>query len=227
MLKSFKITEKEADAPRLIMLGNSNVGKSTILRYLLHDKSLAIGAVGKMPGVTVSLNLYKDPHLPYQLVDLPGFGAMLKTTRDLRDKIHDSILKYVEGDKKNIFLSIVIMNAQRVKDELDKWYYNTEDTIPLSYEFVTWLNELHIPSIVVINKIDKLRNYEMKDILETVKKVFSELNVELKDLNAEEGLLDIRLVSARLETGMKELKKVINDYFEKKFGPIDPNVLDK
>lgn len=213
MLKSFKIDEEE-DFPRLILLGNSNVGKSSILKYLLNNKSLAIGAIGKQPGVTVSLNLYKDPSLPYQLVDLPGFGAMVKTSKSLKEKIHNSIIQYVEKDAKNIFLALVIMNAQRIKDELDKWYYNNEKTIPLSYEFVTWLNELHIPSIVVINKIDKMKKWEITEINEKVKKVFSELNVDLKDLNAQEGLLSIFLVSARVGTNMKELKTTINTFFE-------------
>lgn len=213
MLKSFKIDEEE-DFPRLVLLGNSNVGKSSILKYLLNNKSLAIGAIGKQPGVTVSLNLYKDPTLPYQIVDLPGFGAMVKTSKSLKERIHNSIIQYVEKDVKNIFLALVIMNAQRVKDELDKWYFNNEKTIPLSYEFVTWLNELHIPSIVVINKIDKMKKREISEIYEIVKKTFSELNVDIKDLDSQEGLLSIFLVSARTGINMKELKETVNKCFK-------------
>ena len=91
----------EGNFPRLVLLGNSNVGKSSITRYLLNKKKLTIGKIGKRAGSTVTLKLYSDPSNPYQIVDLPGFGAMTRTSKDAKNKIHNRIIRYVEKDKKN------------------------------------------------------------------------------------------------------------------------------
>ncbi len=136
MFKNFRLKE---DYPRLVLVGNSNVGKSTITKFFLHNKKLATGTVGKKAGSTVSLKLYKDPGVPFEIVDLPGFGAMTRTSKDLKDKIHSEIIDYVERDKKNIFLILVIINAVRILDELEKWYYRDNTTIPLTFEFLSWI----------------------------------------------------------------------------------------
>ncbi|MCP4762376.1 MAG: hypothetical protein GY870_11395 [archaeon] len=227
MLKSFNLKE---NAPRLVILGNSNVGKSSITRFLINRKNQTIGKIGKHAGSTVSLNLYSDPNIPYQIVDLPGYGAMTRTGKDMRERIQKKIIQYVEKDSKNIFLALVIFNCIRVHDELDKWYYKNKETIPLSYEFVTWLNELKLPSIVVLNKMDRVKKRELTEIENEVKKIFSELNVEIIGSNREEGeeveskgLLMILPTSAKIGTNMKELKELVNLYFNKKFPKFNLN----
>lgn len=220
MLKKFKV--KDA-APRLVVLGNSNVGKSSITRFLLRNKNLAIGKIGKKAGSTITLNLYKDPKIPYQIVDLPGFGAMTTVSKEKKEKVHDAIIKYVERDKENIFLAIVILNCIRINDELDKWYYGNVKTIPLSYEFVTWLNELELPSIIVLNKIDKLKKRELKEVNERVRRILSDLGVKIVGINESRGLLDIIQVSAKVGTNMKEFRLIVENFFRRKFPDYDPN----
>lgn len=223
MLRKFKV--KEA-APRLVILGNSNVGKSSITRFLLKNKSLAIGKIGKKAGSTITLNLYKDPKIPFQIADLPGFGAMTTVSKDKKEKVHDAIIKYVEQDKENIFLAIVIFNCVRINDELDKWYYGNVRTIPLSYEFITWLNELELPSIVVLNKIDKLKKRELTEIDGKIRQVFSDLGVKIVGLSENSGLLDIMQVSVKDGTNMKDLRSIVENIFERKFPNYNPDDIE-
>lgn len=217
VLKSFNI---KGDAPRLVMLGNSNVGKSTFTRYFLKNKKLTTGQIGKHAGSTVSLKIYKDKGVPYQIIDLPGFGAMTKTGRTLKEKIHDNIVKYVEKDKKNIFLALVILNSTRILDELDKWYYKNKNTIPLSYEFVTWLNELKIPTLLIINKIDKVKKRELTLILEKISEVLLDFGVTIQEDTGNSLIngIKIQTTSAKNDINMAEVKKIIQNNFETKFG---------
>lgn len=217
MSRNFKIISKFQDFPRLVVLGNSNVGKSSITRYLLNKKKLTIGKIGKHAGSTVTLKLYSDPSNPYQIVDLPGFGAMTKTSKEARNIIHTKIIKYVEKDKKNIFLALVILNCVRIFDELDKWYYSNTETIPLSYEFVMWLNELNVPSILVLNKIDRIKKRDLEKIISKINEVLSELEIQVT--NSDKGLISIIPVSAKKNLNMRELRDKINSYFSK----IHPN----
>jgi GTP-binding protein EngB required for normal cell division len=213
MLKNFKIVKKFLNVPRLVLLGNSNVGKSSITRYLLNKKKLTIGKIGKHAGSTVTLKLYSDPSNPYQIVDLPGFGAMTRTSKDAKNKIHSKIIQYVEKDKKNIFLALIILNCVRIFDELDKWYYSNAETIPLSYEFVMWLNELKIPSILVLNKIDRIKKRDLEKIVSKINEILSELEIEVT--GSDKGLISIMPVSAKKNLNMRELKDTVNTYFSK------------
>lgn len=211
-LYSFKV---EDNFPRLIMLGNSNVGKSTIVKFLLSNKKLATGAIGKHAGSTVGLKIYDDHNLPYQIIDMPGFGAMTRTSKQDKEKIYDKIIEYVEGDKENIFLALVVINAIRVEDEMQKWYYENKQTIPLSFEFITWLNDIGIPAIVVLNKIDRLKRFELKNVEKEISRGFNDLGIKVVGLDSEHGLLDIMEVSAKKGKNMKLLRENINKIFEK------------
>ncbi len=209
MFKSFRI---KGDFPRLVLVGNSNVGKSTITKFFLHNKKLATGTIGKKAGSTVSLKLYKDPGVPFQIVDLPGFGAMTRTSRDLKDKIHTEIINFVERDRKNIFLILVIINGIRVLDELEKWYYQDKTTIPLSFEFLSWIGEINLPCALVINKIDRLKNREITQIIHEIEKVLEDFHIEMNE-QSNKGLVKIFTVSAKNGVKMQDLKHFVEDRF--------------
>ena len=211
MLKSFRLKK---DFPRLVLVGNSNVGKSTITKFFLRNKKLATGAIGKRAGSTVSLKLYNDPAIPFEIVDLPGFGAMTRTSRDLKDKIHTEIIEFVERDRENIFLILVIINGIRVLDELEKWYYQDNTTIPLTFEFLSWIGEeVELPCALIINKIDRLKKREITQIVQEVKKVLEEFHIEIDD-SSHKGLLKMFAVSAKNGVNMQELKHFVETRFK-------------
>jgi len=210
MLKSFRIKDNH---PRLVLIGNSNVGKSTIAKYFLHNKKLATGAIGKQAGSTVALKLYRDPALPFDIVDLPGFGAMTRTSKDRKDKIHTEIVQYVERDKSNIFLIMVIISGLRVLDELEKWYYQDETTIPLTFEFISWIGgQLGLPCVMVVNKIDRLKHKEIEQITHELNKILEDFQCDM-NTQTPNGLMKIFTVSAKNGVNMQELKRFVEDRF--------------
>ena len=62
------------EKPSLLVIGNSNVGKSSITKLLLKDASKYKGKIGKNPGSTLLIRPISQKNMPYQIIDLPGFG---------------------------------------------------------------------------------------------------------------------------------------------------------
>ena len=60
--------------PTLLIIGNSNVGKSSITRLLLPNPRKFKGKIGKSPGSTLLVKPITQPNLKYKIIDLPGFG---------------------------------------------------------------------------------------------------------------------------------------------------------
>ena len=70
-LKSvFDLKTKPTDLPEVLLLGRSNVGKSSFINNFFQSK---IAKVSQKPGKTISLNYFKYKDLFY-LVDTPGYG---------------------------------------------------------------------------------------------------------------------------------------------------------
>ena len=61
----------ETDKKQIVLVGKSNVGKSSFINTLANRKQLA--KVGSNPGKTKSINYY-DVNNEFYLVDLPGYG---------------------------------------------------------------------------------------------------------------------------------------------------------
>ncbi len=74
------ISEEELK-PVLIIIGNSNVGKTSLTRYLVSNPKKFKGKAGKIPGTTLLLKKIQDPLMPFDILDLPGFGFMKRTSR--------------------------------------------------------------------------------------------------------------------------------------------------
>jgi len=60
--------------PSLLIIGNSNAGKSSITKLLLPNPKVFKGRIGKSPGSTLLIKPITQNNLPYKIVDLPGFG---------------------------------------------------------------------------------------------------------------------------------------------------------
>ena len=70
-LKSvFDLKTKPTDLPEVLLLGRSNVGKSSFINNFFQSK---IAKVSQKPGKTIALNYFKYKDLFY-LVDTPGYG---------------------------------------------------------------------------------------------------------------------------------------------------------
>ena len=125
--------------PHLAIAGRSNVGKSTLINYLLNRRSLARTS-GK-PGHTRLLNFFLVNNAFY-LVDLPGYGYAAvdrKTKGQWGPMVHD----YLEGHE-DIKALLLLMDLRRKPEK-------EEDRL------MSWLNEYGLPFFPVLTKIDKLK----------------------------------------------------------------------
>ncbi|MFX1258878.1 MAG: GTPase [Promethearchaeota archaeon] len=151
--------------PSLLIIGNSNVGKSSITRLLLPNPKKFKGKTGKTPGSTLLIKPISQPKLPYQIVDLPGFGYMKHSSRRREEHLKKQIITHIENHYKDYFLGLVVINILRIEDEINKYFIQNKETIPLSFELINFLKEYNISILIVLNKIDKLSNIDKKRII--------------------------------------------------------------
>ena len=135
------------DRPQVVMVGRSNVGKSTLINHLVGQKGLA--HVSATPGRTQLINLY-DVERRFYLVDLPGYGyAKASKTRraDFRALI-DAYLASVP----QMQLVLLIIDARVSLTELDE-------------EMLEMLTHAHKSLVLIVNKIDKLSRAETEKLM--------------------------------------------------------------
>ena len=124
------------DKPSLLIMGNSNVGKSSITRLLLPNPKKFKGRAGKQPGSTLLIKPIEFPHLPYKIVDLPGFGYMKNSSRRREEHIKNQIVIHIEKHHTEYFFGLVILNFLRIEDELTKYFLESDTAIPLTFELI-------------------------------------------------------------------------------------------
>jgi len=210
------ITEKMKAKPALLIIGNSNVGKSSITRLLLPNPRKFKGKVGKSPGSTLLVKPITQPNLPYKIIDLPGFGYTSHSSRRRAEHIKKQIVRHIEKHYSDYFFSLVVINILRIEDELNKYFLLDKKTIPLSFELIQFLNEFKIPLLIVINKIDKYSTLDKNRIIQLFinsAKAYGlnlvQLNINKDETHSELPYLEF---SALNKTNLKELKKEIQKY---------------
>jgi GTP-binding protein EngB required for normal cell division len=167
----------------LLIIGNSNVGKTSITKLLLPNPRKFKGKSGKHPGSTLLIRTISQDDMPYQIVDLPGFGFMTKSSHRREEHIKNQVVLHVEKNYQNYFLSLIVINVLRIEDELNKYFIQNKKTIPLSFELINFINELGIPSLVIFNKVDKVSNYDMKESITLFLKHAKEYGLNLIHLD--------------------------------------------
>ncbi|MFX0070673.1 MAG: GTPase [Candidatus Hermodarchaeota archaeon] len=208
------------EKPSLLIIGNSNVGKSSITKLLLPNPKQFKGKTGKTPGSTLMIHSLSQPKLPYQIVDLPGFGYMKKSSRRREEHIKKQIIIHIEKKHQNYFLGLVVINILRIKDEIDKYLIQNKKTIPLSYELINFLREFNIFLLVVLNKIDKLSNFDKKKNIELFISSAREfdLNIVHIDEFSYKNELEVPYLelSALKKINIKKLKEIIQKKFRER-----------
>ena len=131
------------ELPEFLLVGRSNVGKSSFINTVLEKKNLA--RVSATPGKTQTLNFYLANNSFY-LVDVPGYGYA-SVNKEQQRKFGLMIEEYLEkrAELKRVFMIIDF----RLKP--------TENDV-LMYQFLKYYN---IPVCVIATKMDKLKNSEL------------------------------------------------------------------
>lgn len=128
----------EDNLPEFLLVGRSNVGKSSFINTLIERKNFA--RTSSKPGKTQTLNFYLVNDSFY-LVDVPGYGYA-SVSKDTQKKFGMMIEEYLinRGNLKSVFLLI------------DYRHKPTEDDI-LMFEFLKYYN---LDITIIATKYDKV-----------------------------------------------------------------------
>lgn len=135
--------EKPQDLkPEVLIVGKSNVGKSSLINALCNKKRLAF--TSSKPGHTRLLNYY-DVDNKFYLVDAPGYGYA-KGGLDL-DKLFASMMESYFDNNNELKLVLILLDARRDISQDDQ-------------EIIDFVKESAYPYFIVITKIDKVNQKE-------------------------------------------------------------------
>lgn len=128
----------ESDLPEVVVVGRSNVGKSSFINAFTGKKKLAY--VGNTPGKTRLLNFFAIDG-EWMLVDVPGYGyaKMSKSQLMQLGKMMDDYFQNRE-------------NIKAVVQLVDARHDPTADDI----DMIDFFKEMDIPVIIAATKIDKV-----------------------------------------------------------------------
>lgn len=146
--------------PQIVLVGKSNVGKSSFINTMLNRKKLA--RTSSEPGKTRQINFYNVDEKFY-FVDLPGYGYS-KMSKEEQIKVGNFIEEYLDKCNK-ISLVVFLIDIRHSPTANDKLMYN-------------YIIHTNSPCLVIANKADKIAITKVDD---AVKKLQEELN-PLKDL---------------------------------------------
>ncbi|SFR50624.1 GTP-binding protein EngB [Halogeometricum limi] len=153
--------EDRPNCQEVVLVGRSNVGKSTLMRELTgHSKF----TTGKKPGVTRKPNHFDWSSEKFMFTDLPGFGFMSGVGEDRREEIKTDIVRYIEENADDILAGVLVVDGKSVVDIIDR--HSGPDEIPHDVEMFHFLRELGIPVVVAVNKMDKVddRDERLNDL---------------------------------------------------------------
>ncbi len=168
--------------PEVLIVGKSNVGKSSLINTLCQRKSLAY--TSSKPGHTRLLNYYNIDN-KFFLVDAPGYGYA-KGGIDL-DRLFGTMMDEYFTDNQYLKLVLLLIDSRREFGEND-------------LEILNYLQESGITYFIVITKTDKINQ-----------KGRSELNKRLEALGVKENVYHTSSLTPRslekLKSGIEQFIK--------------------
>jgi len=142
--------------PEIVLVGKSNVGKSSFINTMINRKKLA--RTSSEPGKTRHINFYNMDDIFY-FVDLPGYGYS-KMSKQEQEKVGKFIEEYL-FNRKQISLIVFVLDIRHTPTANDK----------LMYSYI--LNS-KLPFIIVANKADKIATTKVDS---AVNEITSALNL--------------------------------------------------
>ncbi len=142
---------------QIAFYGRSNVGKSSSINALLRTKKLVKSSA--KPGKTKELNIF-EINQKFFIIDLPGYGYA-KISEKEREKLRKLIRWYLFDAEVIRRVNILILDAKVGLTDLDR-------------EMLFAFENLNEPVIILLNKIDKLKQADLS-------KNFKKLKVEVRE----------------------------------------------
>ena len=131
--------------PEIVLVGKSNVGKSSFINTMINRKKLA--RTSSEPGKTRQINFYNIDETFY-FVDLPGYGYS-KMSKQEQVKVGNFIEEYL-FKRQQISLIIFLIDIRHSPTANDKLMYN-------------YVISSKLPFIILANKADKIAITKVSD----------------------------------------------------------------
>ena len=128
----------KGNLPEIVLVGKSNVGKSSFINTMLNRKNLA--RTSNTPGKTRQINFYNIDDNFY-FVDLPGYGYS-KMSKKEQVQVGNFIEKYL-STRNEISLIIFLIDIRHSPTENDRLMYN-------------YIISSGFPCLILANKADKI-----------------------------------------------------------------------
>ena len=141
--------------PEIVLVGKSNVGKSSFVNTMINRKKLA--RTSSEPGKTRQINFYNIDETFY-FVDLPGYGYS-KMSKKEQEQVGLFIEDYL-FNRQEISLIIFLVDIRHNPTENDKLMYN-------------YIISSKIPFIIIANKADKIAVTKVDKAKEDIQSVLN------------------------------------------------------
>ncbi len=145
----------QTNQSEVLLLGRSNVGKSSFINMILNRKNIAY--TSGRPGKTQTLNFFHINE-EFYVVDAPGYGYA-KVNRKVREKFGQMIEEYLTL-RENLKLVMLLVDLR---------HKPTEDDL-MMYEFLVYHD---IPTVIIATKSDKLSNNKIGSAVKSLKQYFT------------------------------------------------------
>ena len=177
-------TYKSFNLPEILLLGRSNVGKSSLINMLANNSKLA--KVSSTQGKTKLINYFLF-NKEFVLVDLPGYGYA-ETSKVEQQRWSKMINGYIEKTQ-NLANAILIVDVRHLPSKQD-------------IQMFDYLSFNNIPVTIVATKYDKIKKSERM-------KKLSDIATALKV-----GVENIYLISSETSFGKDNLVNRIYQFVD-------------
>lgn len=143
--------------PEIVLVGKSNVGKSSFVNTMINRKKLA--RTSSEPGKTRQINFYNMDDSFY-FVDLPGYGYS-KMSKKEQEQVGKFIEEYL-FHRKEISLIIFLVDIRHNPTENDRLMYN-------------YIISSGFPCLILANKADKIAKTKVDDSVKSLQKQLNPL----------------------------------------------------
>lgn len=173
------------ELPEIVLVGKSNVGKSSFVNTMINRKKLA--RTSSEPGKTRQINFYNIDNTFY-FVDLPGYGYS-KMSKKEQEQVGKFIEEYL-FNRKEIALIIFLIDIRHSPSANDKLMYN-------------YVISSGLPFIILANKADKI----------AITKVDNAVTELQKQINPIGDIITLPFSSER-KIYKDEVWKIIDEYIK-------------
>ena len=138
--------------PEIVLVGKSNVGKSSFINTMINRKKLA--RTSSEPGKTRQINFYNIDDTFY-FVDLPGYGYS-KMSKKEQVQVRHFIEEYL-SKRQEISLIIFLIDIRHNPTDNDRLMYN-------------YIISSGLPCLILANKADKIAITKVDGVVKSLQK---------------------------------------------------------